>query len=501
MNVKQLNTAFLHTTNSLLHKCKTTWDKVKKQPRYVKHVLAVGTCSALLVAAPTAYANEQESSPLDTIYHVYIDGDYIGVVSEEKSVTQLIQEKIEELEEKYNNLELVIGEKVEIIPERTFDGDVSSGTDVLTKLAEKLTVKAEATAIQLDGESVLYVSEEEAAESVKTSLLLEYVSEDELEQFLNSEKEERESKPDVDENIIRDIRFTEEFTTAEEIVDPDQVLSEKEAVKQLQLGTLEEHTYTVKAGDVLGSIASEHSLKVSDLLDLNPDITTDTMLHIDQELNVTAFEPLISVIVEEASTTEEEIPYQTETKEDSSMFKGDTKVEQEGEVGTKIVSYEVTKENGKTVKREVISEVVVNEPTTKIVVKGTKEQPSRGSGTLGWPAVGGYISSYQGMRWGRMHKGIDIARPSNYNILAADSGTVTFAGSRGGFGNLVIIDHNNGIVTYYAHLASFDTSVGDTVSKGEKIGVMGQTGTATGIHLHFEVYKDGQLQNPMDYLK
>ncbi|WP_051556707.1 M23 family metallopeptidase [Alkalihalobacterium bogoriense] len=501
MDVKKLNTAFLHTTNSLLHKCITAWNGVKNQPRYLKNAIAVGACSAMLVTAPAVYANEQDSTPLDTIYHVYVDGDYIGVVNEEKTVTELIQDKIKELEEKYSELELIIGEKVEIIPERTFDDNVSSSEDVLLKLADKLTVKAEATAIQLDGESLLYVSEEAVAESVKTSLLLEYVSESQLEQFLNSEKEELETKPEVDENIIRDIRFSEEFTTAEEIVEPDQVLAEKEAIKQLQLGTLEEHTYTVKAGDVLGSIASDHNLKVSDLLDLNPDVTTDTMLQIDQELNVTAFEPLVSIIVEEASTTAEEIPYQTETKEDSSMFKGDTKVEQEGEVGKKIVSYEVTKENGKTVKREVISEEVVKEPTTKIVVKGTKEQPSRGSGTLGWPAVGGYISSYQGMRWGRMHKGIDIARPTNYNILAADSGTVTFAGSRGGFGNLVIIDHNNGIVTYYAHLASFDTSVGDTVSKGEKIGVMGQTGTATGIHLHFEVYKDGQLQNPMDYLK
>lgn len=121
-------------------------------------------------------------------------------------------------------------------------------------------------------------------------------------------------------------------------------------------------------------------------------------------------------------------------------------------------------------------------------------------GYLAWPAVGGYISSYQGPRWGRMHKGIDIARPSNYNILAAADGEVTKAGYTGGFGNRVEIKHSNGLTTLYAHLSSINVSVGQNVSTGTVIGIMGDTGNSTGIHLHFEVHKNGALQDPMDYL-
>ena len=120
--------------------------------------------------------------------------------------------------------------------------------------------------------------------------------------------------------------------------------------------------------------------------------------------------------------------------------------------------------------------------------------PSRGEGRFAWPTVGGYISSPMGYRWGKMHKGIDIARPSNRTIKAADNGVVVFAGwDSGGYGNKIIIDHRNGFRTLYAHMSSLKVSVGQTVSKGSAIGIMGATGDATGVHLHFEVYKNGGL--------
>lgn len=100
-----------------------------------------------------------------------------------------------------------------------------------------------------------------------------------------------------------------------------------------------------------------------------------------------------------------------------------------------------------------------------------------------------------------MHKGIDIARPSDRTIKAADNGTVVSAGNDGGgYGNKIVIDHNNGFRTVYAHLDSISVSVGQTVSKGSKIGIMGSTGDSTGVHLHFEVYKNGKMQNPLKYI-
>ncbi len=122
-------------------------------------------------------------------------------------------------------------------------------------------------------------------------------------------------------------------------------------------------------------------------------------------------------------------------------------------------------------------------------------------GSFAWPTNGGYISSKMGQRWGSLHKGIDIARPSDRTIKAADNGVVVSAGwDDGGYGNKVVIDHQNGFRTVYAHMDSISVSAGQKVEKGSQLGIMGSTGFATGVHLHFEVYKDGSLQNPLSYL-
>ncbi len=124
----------------------------------------------------------------------------------------------------------------------------------------------------------------------------------------------------------------------------------------------------------------------------------------------------------------------------------------------------------------------------------------QGNGEFGWPAVGGIITSYQGPRWGRLHKGIDIAGVSNRAILASQDGTVVFAGWHNAYGNYVKINHPNGYMTLYAHMSSLNVSAGQTVSKGQQIGVMGSTGRSTGMHLHFEVHQNGKLLNPMSVL-
>ncbi len=124
-------------------------------------------------------------------------------------------------------------------------------------------------------------------------------------------------------------------------------------------------------------------------------------------------------------------------------------------------------------------------------------QPS--SAGLVWP-VSGTITSGFGPRWGRMHEGIDIAGGSGTPIAAAASGTVIIAGWSGGYGNLVVIDHGNGISTAYGHNSSLAVSVGQSVGQGTIIAGMGTTGNSTGVHTHFEVRVNGNAVNPLDYL-
>ncbi len=124
-----------------------------------------------------------------------------------------------------------------------------------------------------------------------------------------------------------------------------------------------------------------------------------------------------------------------------------------------------------------------------------------GSSSFSWP-VWGQITSRYGWRNGRMHNGIDIwnEKRTNSVIRASLGGRVIKAGYSSGYGNLVVVDHGNGWVTYYAHLSRITVSKGQVVSKGQSLGYMGQTGNATGVHLHFEVRRNGRPVNPLTVL-
>lgn len=98
------------------------------------------------------------------------------------------------------------------------------------------------------------------------------------------------------------------------------------------------------------------------------------------------------------------------------------------------------------------------------------------------------------------HTGLDIAAPKGTNIKAAAGGKVTFAGTNGSYGKLVIISHTDGVETYYAHCSALYVSVGDTVSQGQVIAAVGSTGNSTGNHLHLEIRKNGTILNPQNYL-
>ena len=118
---------------------------------------------------------------------------------------------------------------------------------------------------------------------------------------------------------------------------------------------------------------------------------------------------------------------------------------------------------------------------------------------LSTPATG-TITSRFGTRWGRAHTGLDVAAATGTKIYAAASGTVTNASYSGGYGNLIIIDHGNGVETYYGHCSKIYAKVGDTVETGDLIGLVGSTGNSTGPHLHFEVRINGVAQNPQKYI-
>ncbi|MEZ4524442.1 MAG: M23 family metallopeptidase [Desulfobacterales bacterium] len=107
-------------------------------------------------------------------------------------------------------------------------------------------------------------------------------------------------------------------------------------------------------------------------------------------------------------------------------------------------------------------------------------------------------SPFTGMA--EFHSGLDIAAPSGTPVIAPADGRVTFADTKGSFGKMMVISHGFGLVTRYAHLDDFVKNVGDTVKRGEKIAVMGNTGRSTGPHLHYEVHLNSMPVDPSDYI-
>ena len=126
--------------------------------------------------------------------------------------------------------------------------------------------------------------------------------------------------------------------------------------------------------------------------------------------------------------------------------------------------------------------------------------PVQGESSSGWAwPVNGSVTSPFGMRWGRLHAGIDIAAPSGTPIVAAKAGTIAFAAPTGGYGNYTCIDHGGGLSSCYAHLSSYAVTSG-SVSQGQVIGAVGCTGSCYGDHLHFEIRVNGSPVDPMGYL-
>lgn len=125
----------------------------------------------------------------------------------------------------------------------------------------------------------------------------------------------------------------------------------------------------------------------------------------------------------------------------------------------------------------------------------------------GRPIKLGWVSSYYGTRTdpfsGRLqfHKGMDFASKSGSDVMSVAGGVVTWSGDRYGYGNLVEINHGNGLVTRYGHNERLSVQVGDTIKKGQKIAEMGSTGRSTGPHVHFEVLQNGRQINPLKFVQ
>jgi len=199
------------------------------------------------------------------------------------------------------------------------------------------------------------------------------------------------------------------------------------------------------------------------------------------------------------------IAYETITYSEATMYEGDTVVLTEGHDGVRRVTQTLEyNEMGESEIVSVTSTIIVDAIAEEIAV-GTLERPLTASyGKYIWPADGKLNSEF-GLRsvgvGSSNHQGIDISGKKGDIIIAADGGEVIRADSKlSGYGKLVIIQHDNGDITFYAHNSELLVEVGERVYRGQEIARMGATGVTSGVHLHFELRIDDEPVNPIDFL-
>ena len=302
-----------------------------------------------------------------------------------------------------------------------------------------------------------------------------------------------------------DSYFVENVEIKQEYVDASLVMNLGNIAEILNATKAGEVTYTVQAGDSYYYIAELYGMSVDDLLDMNPGYDPK-LLRVGDVLTISNAVPYLTIVNVERQNYVQDIPYEVEYQDDTTMYQGDYKVLSAGEFGKADVTANVTYINGEETARQIVASVTLSDPVTEMQARGTIPRPTWfPTGSFRWPCSG-TITSYFGRRntgirgASTYHEAIDIANSYGTPIYASDGGTVTYSGWRGGYGYLVIIDHGNGYQTYYGHNSSLVVSVGEHVYKGQQIARMGSTGVSSGNHCHFGILINGTFVNPLNYL-
>ena len=227
-------------------------------------------------------------------------------------------------------------------------------------------------------------------------------------------------------------------------------------------------------------------------------------------VDIAAVEDIVaSLKVKTVSTvvTDTAVAYKTKKVKTDTQYLGYYKVTTAGKKGLNRKTEQVECINGVETARTLISDVVVSEPVNEVITVGTAKAVISASekanvtsdGFICPISKGKYtISAYYGD--GRNHRGLDLAADKGVAIFAVSAGKVTYAGYDSDYGYNIIIDHGNGIKTRYAHASALCVSKGQTVSQGDMIAAVGNTGRSTGNHLHFEIIVNEKRVNPAPYL-
>lgn len=460
-----------------------------------KRGLAVTICNYALPVISCVFFFGVVSYANSTTYAVklYVNNDFIGYINDETTFTaaeKIVQQRINYMDENTEPVTFEPAYEVDM---------VGYSTPLLTQyqLADKMLASM---GEKIESGFGMYIGN-----SFYGALADKSQIEDTLDALLNVYRTDNETET---------VEFESPISFEPGLYLADSMVSEDSIIKLITSKKKVAAYYSAVEGDSPIGICTKLGLSMEELAALNPDFSEDASIYVGDKFLIDEEEPFLAVTVTRTENYEEKTKYDTEYVNDSTRYEGATYTITEGEYGTEAVTADVSYINGVEVRRKVTSRVTLTDPVTEVIGIGTKPIP-RGqivsiqnvSGQFYWPvgsATGGRISEMVEARGGYTnHTGVDIVDYYGSPIVAADSGTVLLAGWFYDYGNCIMIQHSNGLVTLYGHLSYVHVYVGEYVTQGQQIGDMGATGKVTATHLHFEVRvggRDGYRADPINYL-
>lgn len=464
-------------------------------------------------------------------YNVYLDGKLIGSIKSKQSLEDYINKEQKNLKKQYGVKKIYVPNGIDIEKGISHNPKIVSEKTVYNKIKKKkgFTIKGYVVTIS-DSDSddkssdiKINLLDKKLFDKAANMVVRSFVDANTIKNYKAGTQPEIKSTGSLIEkiNIEQNIEIKESFISTEDTI----YLDADSLTKYLLFGSSNtESEYVVQVGDTIETVAFNNKLNDEEFLIVNPEFTSSkNLLTPGQVVNVALINPVLKIAVEKHIVEDQDKPFEVEEKEDSSMEKGKTVVETEGVNGRQRVTEKIKYINGEIIQSVIVKSEVLKEPTNKVVVKGTKVSSYSGGyyyssnaistesvgGNWGWPTVSPYIvTSEFKWRWGRLHAGIDISCAFGSPIYSVGDGTVvsTFDGCPGhgslasncgaGYGNSIFVDYGGGVVIKYGHLNTVNVSVGQSVSRGQVIGTMGNSGRSSGTHLHYEIRLNGSAVNP-----
>ena len=399
----------------------------------------------------------------------------------------------------------------------TYTSDIETVPEIYKKIVEK-------ESCSIAGYKFTIKSEEEGKDDLTIYTLDKDIMYDAIERLITifvPDEEYKKYKNDSQDaivttgSVIDNIYVNEEITyKAVNIPVEEKIYTDsKDLSAYLLYGSdYNERVVTVNQGDSIESISFDNQISVQEFLIFNPQYTSrDNLLVPGTEAIISTIDPKIQIVVEKYEVVDKETNFDTVEQYDQNMIQGNMLVIQEGINGMERVSQNVKSINGQISFVDPAGKETIKNSVPKIISVGTRYVPNVGStSSWGWPTDSGYtLSSYYGYRpmifGSSWHSGLDIAGTGyGSRIYAANNGEITTRECSGSYGCHIIINHNNGYYSLYGHMSRFEDgfSIGSTVERGQVIGYVGSTGSATGPHLHFEIRTCPQFScttNPLSY--